>query len=120
MQDLTTAAFVLGRTGNEILSAARAGGAAEDIDGDIYSHPVGVHGHAAGPTIGLWDSQDGVPGSGDYPLHDNTIYALELCVRTPVADWDGQVVRMALEQGIAVADGTVSYLDARQTELILI
>ncbi|MCU1617348.1 MAG: putative Xaa-Pro aminopeptidase, partial [Frankiales bacterium] len=34
--------------------------------------------------------------------------------------WEGQVARMALEQGIALTGRGVEYLDARQTELILI
>ena len=120
MQDLTTAAWLPGRTGNEVLAAARTAAAAEGISGDVYSHPVGYHGHAAGPTIGLWDAQGGVPGAGDYPLHTDTVYALELCIRTTVPEWGGQLVRMALEQGIALTGRGVEYLDGRQTELILI
>jgi Xaa-Pro aminopeptidase len=120
MQDLTTAELRPGRTGNEVLAAARAAAAAEGIDGDVYSHPVGVHGHGAGPAIGMWDQQDGVPGAGDAPLYPDTVYALELCVRAPVPEWDDQVVRMALEQGIALTDRGVEYLAGRQTELVLI
>jgi Xaa-Pro aminopeptidase len=120
MQDLTTAALQPGRTGDEVLAAARAAAAAEGIDGDVYSHPVGVHGHGAGPAIGMWDQQDGVPGAGSAPVHTDTVWALELCVRVPVPEWDGQLVRMALEQGIALTDRGVEYLDQRQTEFILI
>jgi Xaa-Pro aminopeptidase len=120
MQDLTTAALRPGRTGNEVLAAARAAAAAEGIDGDVYSHPVGFHGHGAGPAIGLWDQQDGVPGAGDYPVHTDTVWALELAVRVPVPEWGGQLARMALEQGIALTEDGVQYLDQRQTELILI
>ena len=120
MQDLTTTELRPGRTGNEVLAAARAGAAAEGIDGDVYSHPVGVHGHGAGPAIGLWDQQDGVPGAGDLRLRPDTVYALELCVRVPVPEWDGQLVRLALEQGIALTDRGVEYLGGRQTELVLI
>jgi Xaa-Pro aminopeptidase len=120
MQDLTTAALVIGRTGNEVLAAARAAASAEGIDADVYSHPLGVHGHGAGPAIGQWDQQDGVPGAGDYPVHADTAYALELAIRRPVPEWGGQCVRMALEQGIALTRGGVEYLDGRQTQLILI
>ena len=120
MQDLTTAALAAGRTGNEVLAAARAAAAAEGIDADVYSHPVGFHGHGAGPAIGQWDEQDGVRGAGDYPVHPDTVYALELAVRRPVPEWGGQCVRMALEQGIALTADGVEYLDGRQTELILI
>ncbi|TFV89522.1 M24 family metallopeptidase [Blastococcus sp. CT_GayMR16] len=120
MQDLTTAALTVGRTGNDVLAAARAAAADEGIDGDIYSHPVGFHGHGAGPAIGQWDEQDRVPGAGDYPVHPDTVYALELAVRRPVPEWDGQCVRMAVEEGIAVTGDGVDYLDGRQTELILV
>jgi Xaa-Pro aminopeptidase len=120
LQDLTVAALTPGRTGNEVLAAARAAAAGEGIDGDVYSHPIGVHGHGAGPAIGQWDEQSGVPGAGDYPVHTDTAYALELAVWRPVPEWGGQCVRMALEQGVAVTAGGVEYLDRRQTELILI
>jgi Xaa-Pro aminopeptidase len=120
MQDLTTAALTVGRTGNEVLAAARAAAAAEGIDADVYSHPVGFHGHGAGPAIGQWDEQRGVPGAGDYPVHADTVYALELAIRRPVPEWGGQCVRLALEQGIAVTAAGVEYLAGRQTDLILI
>jgi Xaa-Pro aminopeptidase len=120
MQDLTTAALRPGRTGDEVLAAARAAATAEGIDGDVYSHPVGAHGHGAGPAIGMWDQQDGVPGAGAAVVHPDTAWALELCVRVPVPEWGGQLVRMALEQGIALTAAGVEYLDGRQTELILI
>ncbi|SCX49592.1 Xaa-Pro aminopeptidase [Klenkia marina] len=118
MQDLVTAAMLPGRTGDEVLAAARAVAGAEGIDGDVYSHPVGVHGHGAGPAIGMWDAQDGVPGAGSARLHTDTTWALELCVRVPVPEWGGHVVRMALEQGIALTAEGVSYLDGRQTVLM--
>jgi Xaa-Pro aminopeptidase len=120
LQDLTVAELLPGRTGNEVLAAARMAAAVEGIDGDVYSHPVGFHGHGAGPVIGMWDDQSGVPGAGDRVLHPDTVYALELCVRVPVPEWGGQPVRMALEEGIALTDAGVTYLGDRQTELVLI
>ena len=120
MQDLVTAQLLPGRTGNQVLAASRAAAATEGLDGDVYSHPVGYHGHGAGPVIGLWDQQDGVPGAGDRVLHPDTAYALELCVRVPVPEWGGQVVRMALEEGISLTEAGVEFFDGRQTELILI
>jgi hypothetical protein len=103
-----------------VLAAVREAARSEGIDADVYSHPVGFHGHGAGPAIGQWDQQDGVPGAGDYPVHPDTVYALELAIRLPVPEWNGQCVRMALEQGIALTRDGVEYLDGRQTELILI
>ncbi|TFV45147.1 M24 family metallopeptidase [Blastococcus sp. TF02A-35] len=120
LQELTTAALVPGRTGNEVLAAARAAAAAEGIDGDVYSHPVGYHGHGAGPAIGQWDDQTGVLGAGDYPVHEDTVLALELAVRRPVPEWGGQCVRLGLEEGIAVTGDGVEFLGGRQTEFVLI
>ncbi len=120
MQDLTVEALRPGRTGNEVLAEARSAAAAAGIDADVYTHPIGVHGHGAGPAIGLWDEQGGLAGAGDYRVHPDTVYALELAVRRPVPEWGGQGVRMGLEQGVAVIDTGVEYLAGRQTELALI
>ncbi|MGY2004211.1 M24 family metallopeptidase [Blastococcus sp. SYSU DS1024] len=120
LQELTAAALLPGRTGNDVLGAARAAAAAEGIDGDVYSHPIGYHGHGAGPAIGQWDQQRDVPGAGDYPVHPDTAYALELAVRRPVPEWRGQCVRLGLEEGIALTANGVEYLAGRQTEFQLI
>ena len=120
MQDLTAAEFGRGGTGNEILRRARAAAVDAGIEADVYSHPIGLHGHAAGPTIGLWDNQISVPGSGDYPVYADTLYALELCTYSHVPEWRGQRIRMALEQGIVVSGGRVDYLNRRQTSLHVI
>jgi Xaa-Pro aminopeptidase len=120
VQDLTLAELRPGRTGNEVLAAARAAAAAAGIEADVYSHPVGVHGHGAGPAIGRWDRQSGVPGEGDHPVRVDTAWALELAVRQPVAEWDGQCVRLGLEQGVVLTGDGAGYLDRRQTELLLV
>ncbi|MGY1773109.1 M24 family metallopeptidase [Blastococcus sp. SYSU D00813] len=120
LQDLTTAQMLPGRTGDEVLAATRAAAAAEGIEGEVYSHPIGVHGHGAGPAIGLWDEQDGVPGSGAAVLHPDTAFALELCVRAPVPEWGGQGVRMGLEEGVVLTAAGVEYLGGRQEELLLV
>lgn len=115
-QDLLTSQFVTGRTGNEILAATRAAADAEGILHATYSHPLGVFGHAPGPTIGMWDNQGPTPVRGDWPLHPNTAYAIEGNVKVPIPEWDGQLVQIKLEQS-AVFDGeTVWYLAGRQTE----
>ena len=119
-QDLLTAAFVTGRTGNEILAAAREAAAAESIHGNVYTHPLGFFGHAAGPTIGMWDNQDSTPVRGDWPLHADTAYAIEGNVVVQVPEWDDQYVQIKLEQS-AVFDGEkVIYLAGRQTRWHLI
>ncbi len=115
-QDLLTAAFVTGRTGNEILAAARRAAEAEGIDASIYTHPLGFFGHAPGPTIGMWDNQEPTEVRGDWPLHADTAYAVEGNVKVQVAEWHDQWVQIKLEQS-AIFDGDkVVYLAGRQTQ----
>jgi hypothetical protein len=89
---------------------------AEDLDGLIYTHPIGLHGHAAGPTIGLWDNQVGVEGQGDYPVWSSTAYSIELQARVTVEEWGDQVVQFMLEEDAWFDDEGCSFLDGRQTE----
>jgi Xaa-Pro aminopeptidase len=119
-QDIVSANFYPGRTGNEILAKSLAEAKAAGLDAALYNHPIGVHGHAAGPIMGLWDHQEGVPGRGDYPLYGNTCHALELNVKMPVPEWGGKVVQAGLEQTVAFTGDEVVYLDGRQTALILV
>jgi Xaa-Pro aminopeptidase len=119
-QDILTSSFVTGRTGNEILAATRAAAANEGIQCLVYTHPLGVFGHAAGPTIGMWDNQGPTPVRGDWPLHTNTCYAIEGQVTVPIPEWSGQPVQIKLEQD-AVFDGEQAiYLGGRQTRLHVI
>ena len=111
----------VGRTGNEVLTRARERMVAEGIDGTVYTHPIGDHGHGAGPLIGLWDRQEGVPGRGDVPVRANTWFSIELQATTPVPEWDGQPVRMALEEEAAIDEaGRIDWVLAAQQEFHLI
>jgi hypothetical protein len=115
-QDILTGNFVTGRTGNQILAATRATSQSENIASQTYTHPLGFFGHAAGPTIGMWDNQNGTPILGDWKLSPNTAYAIEGNVKVAVPEWNGQLVQIKLEQS-AVFDGTkVHYLAGRQTQ----
>jgi Xaa-Pro aminopeptidase len=120
LQDILLAEFREGRTGNEVLSAALAKARSEGLKPSIYTHPLGNHGHAAGPTIGLWDQQNGVPGAGDYPLFYDTVYSIELNAKANAPEWDNQEVTIALEQDAAFTKKSVYFLDERQTKFFLI
>jgi hypothetical protein len=116
-QDLLTDSFAVGRTGNEIFSRTDAGAKKEGLNHSTYSHPVGFHGHAAGPAMGMWDNQQGnVPVTGAWPMAAETAYAIEGNVKAAVPEWKGQFVQIKLEQ-TAYFDGTgVTYSAGRQTE----
>ncbi len=120
LQDILLGEMKEGLTGNQVLAAALERAKDEGLRPSIYTHPLGLHGHAAGPTIGLWDKQGGVPGAGDYPLYYDTVYSIELNVLAAVAEWDSQDVQIALEQDAAFTRSGTFFLDKRQTELILI
>ncbi|KXI26943.1 M24 family metallopeptidase [Paraglaciecola hydrolytica] len=119
LQDIFTNNFKLGRTGNEVLSMSRQQAIAEGIKPSIYTHPIGFHGHAAGTTLGMWDSQGGVKGEGDYPLHENTAYSIELNAATFIPEWNKEI-RIMLEEEAYFDRNGVSYMDGRQTSFHLI
>jgi Xaa-Pro aminopeptidase len=119
LQDILTSQFRNGITGNQMLAGALKQAKAEGIVPSIYTHPLGTHGHAAGPTIGMWDMQNGVPGSGDYPLYPNTAYSIELNASTFIPEWKKDVRVMLEEDGFW--DGSIfRYINGRQKEILLI
>jgi len=119
LQDILTASFGEGRTGNQILAEALAKAKEEGIPGAIYTHPIGYHGHAAGPTIGLWDQQGGVAGSGDLPMHFRTAYSIELNASSEVPEWK-KTVRIMLEEDGYFDEKGFRYINGRQQEMFLI
>jgi len=119
LQDILTSNYKEGSTGNEILKASRDQAIAEGITPSIYTHPIGYHGHAAGTTIGMWDMQGGVPDSGDYPMHLNTAYSIELNCTVNIPEWKKDVRIMLEEDGYFDSKG-FRYIDERQKEIFLI
>jgi Xaa-Pro aminopeptidase len=117
LQDIVMKEIRPGRTGNEILRSSLARMRSEGIEGTVYTHPIGVHGHGAGPLIGLWDYQEGVPGRGDHTVIPNMWFSIELQATTPVPEWGGQPVRSAQEEDMVIgADGEPRWAWKRQTE----
>jgi Xaa-Pro aminopeptidase len=119
LQDILTNNYKEGRTGNDILKTSREQAIAEDITPSIYTHPIGYHGHAAGTTIGMWDMQQGVPDTGDYPMHYNTAYSIELNCAVNVPEWKKDVRIMLEEDGYFDQKG-FRYIDGRQQEIFLV
>ena len=121
LQDIVMEELRAGRTGNEVLATSLQRMKAAGIDGTIYSHPIGKHGHGAGPLVGLWDYQDGVPGRGDARVIANMWYSIELQATMPVPEWGGQPVRMAQEEDAVIgANGRTAWAIKRQDRLFLI
>ncbi len=119
VQDFLTGAFQTGRSGNEALAIARAAAIAAGLDPSIYTHPIGHHGHGAGPSIGFWDNQQADPrGSG--PIRPNTAWSIELTSYAAVPEWGGQKVDFRSEEDAFFDGKTVHFIDGRQTAITLI
>jgi len=120
LQEIFLNEFKEGRTGNEIYLSALKIAKAEGLKPRIYTHPIGVHGHAAGPTLGLYEDQDGVPVAGDYPLYQDTCYSIELSAAYEVPEWGNQLVNMGLEEEAVFTKDGGQWIDGYQTKLYLI
>ena len=116
VQDILTSNMSLGVTGNEILKASLIQGRKEGLRPSIYTHPLGKYGHSAGTTIGMWDSQNGVPFNGDYALHKNTVYAIELNTTVAIKEWNKDI-RIMLEEAGFFGDGVFEYVNKRQVAI---
>ena len=99
MQDIVLENMRAGKTGNEVLSEVLAQMADEEIQGQIYCHPIGDWGHAPGAVMGeshqyyrsssgreltRWrlpgftNLPDFVPVLGELRILPNTYYSIEL------------------------------------------
>ncbi len=119
LQDILTSNFLHGNSGNEILLNSLKEAKKKGLRPSIYTHPLGTYGHSSGPTIGMWDSQGGVVGTGDYPLNYNTVYAIELNNTSYINEW-GRDIRIMLEEaGFYGVDGH-RYVNGRQTQIKIV
>ena len=119
VQDIFTDQFELYKTGNEILKTSLNLAIKEGLNPQIYTHPLGTFGHSAGTTLGMWDSQNGVPHTGDVPMSYDTVYAIELNNLTYIKDWKKDVRIMLEEAGLFEKNG-FRYVNGRQEDIILI
>ncbi|MBA2670277.1 MAG: aminopeptidase P family protein [Gemmatimonadetes bacterium] len=120
VQDTLMANFRAGEAANDLLVRAGTQARSEGFAATIYSHALGYHGHGAGPWIGSTDNQKGIPGAGEYPIHPNTAWSIELSVEVAVPEWGGQKVRFRLEEDAYFDGQAIRFLDGRQKKLHLI
>ena len=119
VQDIFTGNFHIGKTGNAVLLESLNKGREEGLVPAIYTHPLGSYGHSAGTTFGMWDAQGGVPVNGDHPLHENTVYAIELNTTVRIEQWDKEVRIMLEEAGFYGKEG-FRYVNGRQESIKLV
>lgn len=117
LQDILTNNFKHKLSGNDILLNSLNKAKNIGLRPSIYTHPLGSYGHSSGPTIGMWDSQQGVKGAGDYKLNYNTVYAIELNITTFISEWNRDIKIMLEEAGFFGEKG-FRYVNNRQTKII--
>ena len=117
LQDILTNNFKHKLSGNDILLNSLNKAKNIGLRPSIYTHPLGSYGHSSGPTIGMWDSQGGVKGAGDYKLNYNTVYAIELNITTFISEWNRDIKIMLEEAGFFGEKG-FRYVNNRQTKII--
>jgi hypothetical protein len=90
LQDILLSHMEPGLSGDEVLANTLAQMRAEGIDGTVYTHPIGDNGHGAGPLIGRWDAQEGVPVRGEALMLPNVWHSIELQATTAIPEWGGK------------------------------
>ncbi len=117
-QDIVIENMKTGLTGNDILASSLKQASEENVRATLYTHPIGLYGHGAGPSIGMWDNQEFVKGHGEEILYPNTCYALELNIVEKVSEWDNQDVCFMLEETVAYyRDSDVKFLDDKRKKI---
>lgn len=121
LQDAFVSQFRAGLSGDQllgnILAEARRNGISKPL---VYSHSIGYFLHEPGPLIGLPWEQVSNPGRGEVTLVPNSCFTAELSVTMPVPEWNGNELRMALEQMVAFTTSGAHFLDGRQTTFHLV
>jgi Xaa-Pro aminopeptidase len=120
LQEIHLEESKVGRTGNEILASILERGGAEGLRPTVYSHPIGPYGHGSGTMIGMPEKQAFVPGTGEHPLHANTVYSMEFSVAADVPEWGGVEVSVGLEEQAVVTAQGARFLDGYPKSFYLI
>ncbi len=121
LQDILLSHMEPGLTGNEVLANTLEQMRTEGINGTVYTHPIGDHGHGAGPLIGRWDAQEGVPVRGDAIMLPNVWHSIELQATTEIPEWGGKPASCRQEEEAYLDEnGDRHWVYRRQSTLHLV
>jgi Xaa-Pro aminopeptidase len=120
LQEIHLSEMREGRTGNDILRAILQRGRAEGLRPTVYTHPIGPYGHGSGTMIGMPDKQEFVPGTGEHPLHADTVYSIEFSVAADIPEWGNVEVSTGFEDEAVFTGGVTSWVDGYPRAFYLI
>jgi Xaa-Pro aminopeptidase len=106
-----------GRPSGEVFEATMAEMREKGIEAQVYSHPLGNHGHGLGASIDFRATRRGEPPQ---PLREGSYVAIELNTATPLPEWDGQKVFMMEEDPAYLTPEGWRFFVPRQEALFLI
>lgn len=120
-QEIVASNCIKGRTGDEVLVESYKMAEKEGIEAQLYSHPIGYHGHGCGPAFGLFYKKGPIGGHGLYKLNYDTCYALELNCKVPIKSWNNQKFHVFMEETVCFEkDGELKYLMTGYDEFKLV
>lgn len=121
--DIFMGEFKEGATGHTIAKNTHAKAESEGLDLMLYTHPIGYYGHCAGTSIDTRPSTslpNGMYEIMEYPLHLNTVYAIEFGCYTEVPEWNNQRVTISYEEQGVMTEKGCHWVDGNQNQLILL
>ena len=120
LQDTLTGVARPGLAAGEVYEAAMAKMEERGIKAQIYSHPLGNHGHGVGASIDFRSASRGDEGRLAKLLRPSSYMSIELNTLTPVAEWDGQEVYIMMEDPAYLTDNGYVFFRPRQESFYLV
>jgi len=120
LQDVLTGAARPDMPAGEVYETTMAEMEARGIHAQIYSHPLGFHGHGVGAGIDFRAAQRGDSSRMARTLRPNSYMSIELNTRTAVPEWDGQEVYIMMEDPAHLTDQGYEFFRPRQETFYLV
>jgi Xaa-Pro dipeptidase len=119
LQDVLLQAARPGRAAGEVYAEVMAEMKESGIEAMVYSHPLGNHGHALGPSIDFRAHMRD-PGGRSQHLRPHSWMSIELNTAIEVAEWGGQKVFVMEEDPAYLTDEGYRFFRPRQDAFYLV
>ena len=109
-----------GMTGREATIATMELLEGVDFLPSLYSHAIGYHGHALGPSINARNMVLGPPPARDSVLRPGSYRSIELSATTAIPEWNGETLTIPFEDDAHLTDEGYVLFRPPQTSWYLI